>query len=229
MEELGKQELRTGALCSQWKSFPPTPRLDFVLFFSRNKQRASRAANRGSDCEELALQTRMGTCTLLPMTSWPLPEPHCTQLGQWETCIRETRARPGLPGLRHQLRWHLGGKFCLPASLTTRLRCLHIHHVPPHPPSHRLTQLPAPRGGGTAPRPHPDSQRKPLRRGACNRRKGCLCPTPAPGVEKRMEELPSSSSSFRSLVSKGNAAYAMSDASLPPPPTSGSEIGRAHV
>lgn len=42
------------------------------------------------------------------------------------------------------------------------------------------------------------------------------------GVEQRMEELPSSSSSFRSLVSKGNAAYAMSDASLPPPPTSGS-------
>lgn len=42
------------------------------------------------------------------------------------------------------------------------------------------------------------------------------------GVEPRMEELPSSSSSFRSLVSKGNAAYAMSDASLPPPPTSGS-------
>lgn len=47
-------------------------------------------------------------------------------------------------------------------------------------------------------------------------RKGHLCtgfcPTPAHGVEKRMEELPSSTSSFCTLVSKGNAAYAMSDA-----------------
>lgn len=166
----------------------------------------------------------MGTCTLLPMTSWPLPEPHCAQLGQWEICIRKTRAQPGPPGLRYQLRWNFGGTFCLPTRQTTRLRCLHIRHIPSHPPTHRLTQLPAPRGDGTALYPHPKPQwEAPQEEGTCIKRKGCLCPTPAPwGVEKRMEELPSSSSSFRSLVSKGNAAYAMSDASLPPPPTSGS-------
>lgn len=50
-----------------------------------------------------------------------------------------------------------------------------------------------------------------------------LCPTPAPGAWRRgWKNFPCSSSSSRSPVSKGNAAYAMSAASLPPPPTSGS-------
>lgn len=202
------------------EELPPTPRLDFVLLFSRNKQRASRAANRGSECEESALQTRMGTCTLLPITSRPLPEPHCTQLRQGETCIRKTK--PGLPGLR--VLWgHFDGTFCLLTRPATCLQCLHIRHMPSHPPTHRLTQLPAPRGAGTAPCPHHNPQRGAPQEGDIHQEEGVPLPHSSSwGVEKRMEELPSSSSSFHSLVSKGNAAYAMSDASLPPPPTSGS-------
>lgn len=101
-------------------------------------------------------------------------------------------------------------------SASTSATCLHIlpptgSHSSQHPEvvEQHLVPIMTPKG-------------EPLGWRTCIRRKGCLCPSPAPGVEKRMEELPSSSSSFRSLVSKGNAAYAMSDASLPPPPTSGS-------
>lgn len=63
---------------------------------------------------------------------------------------------PGPPGLRHQLRWHLGGTFCPLTDPTTCLWCLHVHHMPPHPPH---PQLPAPRGGGTAPHPHHSPQK----------------------------------------------------------------------
>lgn len=183
----GRQELHTGALCSPWKSFLPTPWLDFVLLFSRNKQRASRAANRGSECEGSALQTRMGTCTLLPMTSWPLPELCCIQLGQRETGIRETRAQPGPPGWRHQLRWHLGGTFCLLTGRTICLWCLHIRHMPPHPPTHRLTQAPStPRWWNSTSRPSPSPKGSSSGWGCAPGGKGCPLPhSSSSGVWRR--------------------------------------------
>lgn len=79
------------------EELPPTPQLDFVLLFSRNEQRASRTANGGFKCEELALQTRTGTCILLPVMSWPLQS---TTVPSWDSG-RFTSRKPE-PSQDHQ-------------------------------------------------------------------------------------------------------------------------------